>query len=243
MNNSVHTILHHIKLSAVKILTLHRLFAVVVSIMLGAGSSVQAREINFDDLDTVTTGSIFVPHLYAGMAWGSAISPVLTALNDSHWTGVGNYNNPGNDSPSGDNLVLNSGIVSVATAINSAFDFNGAYFAPFTSGNDLASQGSTALTLVAEGYNNGAFMASASVNFQQAGFVWLQANFTGITELRITGLNPAILPYQTRWAMDNFSVTDTIPSVPAPPALWLFITGLAVLGLNRINKLRLPFLG
>lgn len=192
---------------------------------------VQAAVVTFDDLDTTTFGSKNVPFIYQGMAWGDGISPVLYAINDSHWTGVGNYNNQGNDSPSGENLVLNSGIVSVAQGSGAAFDFVGAYFAPFTSGNDLSSQGSTALTLLVEGLNEGLVVGSASVNFQQAGFVWLAADIQNITQVRISGLNPAILPFQTRWAMDDFTY---IPAVPAPPSLWLLAAGLVLITFRRV---------
>lgn len=194
-------------------------------------SQVQAAVVTFDDLDTATFGSKNVPFIYQGLAWGDGISPAVYAINDSHWTGAGNYNNPGNDSPSGENLVFNNGIVSVTQVSGAAFDFVGAYFAPFTSGNDINSQGSTAFTVLVEGLNAGVVVDSASVNFQQAGFVWLQADIHNITQVRISGLNPAILPFQTRWAMDNFTY---IPAVPAPPSLWVLAAGLVLITVRRI---------
>ncbi|MCX7098950.1 MAG: hypothetical protein NTV43_13690 [Methylococcales bacterium] len=206
-----------------------------------AGGNANAAVVNFDDLDTATTGSISVPLIYKGFQWG-AINPSFTAINDAHWTGAGNYNNSVG-APSGPNGVLNSGIVNITRSDNSVFNFLGAYFSPFTSNSDINSQGSTALNVFVEGYNGANLVNTATIAFSAAGYVWLQADLIGVTSLSIYGTspNPAIQPFQTGWLMDDFTYEPTSSTVPEPAPIWLFIStlaGLAVFG--KRSFLRTP---
>ncbi|HMY97617.1 MAG TPA: hypothetical protein PKO17_04995 [Pseudomonadales bacterium] len=183
-----------------------------------------ANVVDFDDLETATYGSRTVISPYHGFIWGEINNPALIAINDAHWTGTGNYNNsPG--APSAPNGALNAGIVQVVRANGGSFDFTGAYFAPFTSGNDIDSQGSTALELFVEGYRNGILTGTVSTTFTTAGYRWLSANLNGVTSLKIYGTNPAIQPYQTRWAMDDFTY-QAAAVVPLPAPFWLMAASL-----------------
>lgn len=209
----------------------------VIPVLLAALMGVhraQAAVVNFDDVDTSATGSAFVISPYQGFIWGAINNPGFTALNDAHWTGGGNYNNsPG--APSGPNGVLNSGIVNIARDDSSPFDFLGAYFAPFTSNNDISSQGSTALSLFVEGYNGASLVGTVSTQFTAAGYVWLPASLLGVTSLTMYGTNPAIAPFQTRWAMDNFTYAPA-GTVPTPASFWLM--GLGLLALQHLRRSR-----
>jgi hypothetical protein len=165
--------------------------------------------ITFDDLDTSQFGSTLVPYQYQNFHWSSngTTTTGFTAINDAHWTGTGNYNNsPG--APSAPNGVLNSGIVTVSRIDGGLFTFKEAYFAPFTSNNDYPdSQGSTANTIIVQGYDGGTLIDSASYTFTQAGYVLLAKDIPNITSLVITGTStvPGVTNVQTRWAMDNFA--------------------------------------
>jgi hypothetical protein len=81
-----------------------------------------------------------------------------------------------------------------------------------------------------EGYDGANLVGTATMAFSAAGYVWLQADLTGVTSLTIYGTNPAIQPFETRWAMDNFTYEPSTP-VPVPAAVWLFGSALAGLGL------------
>lgn len=194
-----------------------------------------AAVVNYDDLAT-PSGSVFVPGPYAGFIWGLNVStPGLIAINDAHWTGAGNYNNPGNDSPSGENAVLGTGAVNVRRFDGGHFSFDGAYFSPFFSNNDYPdSQGATARSLTVTGYRDALVVGSVSVEFLRAGYVWVSANLDDLTHLVIGGQSPAIPDYATRWAMDDFTY-DTRPSAVPEPGSASLLGGalLLLLGLAR----------
>jgi hypothetical protein len=198
--------------------------------MQGAAAAV----VRFDDLAT-PNGSVFVPGPYAGFIWGENIgTPGLIAIADAHWTGSGNYNNVGNGSPSGENAVLGTGGVKVRRFDGGHFSFDGAYFSPFTSNNDYPdSQGSTAKTLIVSGYRDTLLVGSVSLGFERAGYVWLPADLDDLTHLVISGQNPAIPDFATRWAMDDFTYNSPPAAVPEP-ASSLLLSGalLALLGVR-----------
>ena len=181
--------------------------------VLCVANPVQAISIvTFDDINTSippTSGATSVPYNYDGFFWGNNPgSNVLTAINNAIWTGSGNYNNSGN-SPSGDNgVLLNTGIIDVSRSNGQVFNFNGAYFAPFTSGDNLNSQGGTATTVTVQGYNGSTLVRSDSITFSAAGYVLLSTNIENITSLRMTGSSPLVQNFQTSWLMDNFTYTD-----------------------------------
>ena len=207
------------------------------SALLGSHVS-QASVVYFDDLDTVTTPTIQVPDNYAGFVWGSIGNPALTAINDAHYMGVGNYGNS-YGSPSGENGVFNSGIVNIALSSGLPFDFNGAYFSPFTAYNNLTWLSSVATSITVEGYNGVNLVGTASMNFLTAEYLWLQADLKGVTKLVLTGSSPVVQPYQTWWLMDNFTYNEnnqTIQPVPEPALFWLLGSGL--LGLMGFNRKR-----
>lgn len=212
------------------------LFSTLLGLVFVGGNAMSATVVNFDDLNT-TTGPVLVPTPYEGFTWGTINNPAFTAINDIHWTGVGGYNNSFG-APSAPNGVLNSGIVNITRSDNSTFNFLGAYFAPFTSSSDINSQGQTALNLFVEGYNGASLVGTATIAFPAAGYIWLQADLIGVTSLVIFGTNPAIQPFQTRWAMDNFTY-ETTSAVPVPAAIWLFgswLAGLGVFGKRHFSR-------
>jgi hypothetical protein len=169
--------------------------------------------VTFDDINTSippTSGATSVPYNYDGFFWGNNPgSNVLTAINNIIWTSPGNYNNAGNSSPSGNNgVLLNTGIIDVSRSNGQVFNFNGAYFSPFTTNNDLNSQGGTATTVTVQGYNGATLVGSDSITFSAAGYVLLSTNIENITSLRMTGSSPLVQNFQTSWLMDNFTYTD-----------------------------------
>jgi hypothetical protein len=182
--------------------------------VLCVANPVQAISIvTFDDINTSippTSGATSVPYNYDGFFWGNNPgSNVLTAINNTIWTSPGNYNNTGNSSPSGNNgVLLNTGIIDVSRSNGQVFNFNGAYFAPFTSGDNLNSQGGTATTVTVQGYNGATLVGSDSITFSAAGYVLLSTNIENITSLRMTGSSPLVQNFQTSWLMDNFTYTD-----------------------------------
>ena len=182
--------------------------------VLCVANPVQAISIvTFDDINTSippTSGATSVPYNYDGFFWGNNPgSNVLTAINNIIWTSPGNYNNAGNSSPSGNNgVLLNTGIIDVSRSNGQVFNFNGAYFAPFTSGDNLNSQGGTATTVTVQGYNGATLVGSDSITFSAAGYVLLSTNIENITSLRMTGSSPLVQNFQTSWLMDNFTYTD-----------------------------------
>jgi hypothetical protein len=182
--------------------------------VLCVANPVQAMSIvTFDDINTSippTSGATSVPYNYDGFFWGNNPgSNVLTAINNTIWTSPGNYNNTGNSSPSGDNgVLLNIGIIDVSRSNGQVFNFNGAYFSPFTTNNDLNSQAPTATTVTVQGYNGVTLVGSDSITFSAAGYVLLSTNIENITSLRMTGSSPLVQNFQTSWLMDNFTYTD-----------------------------------
>ena len=99
------------------------------------------------------------------------------------------------------------------------FDFNGAYFSSYTLYDVLQSDSATVLTL--EGLNGATVVDSLTVNLN-IGYDWIQADFLGITSLRLTSSNGIIEPERTRWMIDDFTFNAT-PSthVPEPATLAL----------------------
>ena len=70
------------------------------------------------------------------------------------------------------------------------------------------------------------------------GYDWVQANFLGITSLRLTGSNAIVQPYQTRWMIDDFTFNATSTGIPEPATLLLSLSGLGLIGLSRRGKAR-----
>lgn len=210
--------------------------AVIVCCSLVAGQAARADVLDFDDLVMNVSGVLNVPTPYKGFLWGTLGDTDLFAWGDSSYTGVGNYGNSYN-SPSGENQASNyGGPVLGRLASGNAFDFIGANFSTFTIYDALQFDSAALLTL--EGFNGSTLVDSLTVNLG-IGYDWVQANFLGITSLRLTGSNAIVQPYQTRWMIDDFTFNATSTGIPEPATLLLSLSGLVgLIGLSRSGKAR-----
>lgn len=210
-------------------------WAVMVCCTLLAGQTAQADVLDFDDLVMNVSGVLNVPTPYKGFLWGTVGDTDLYAWGDSSYSAASSYGNSYN-SPSGENQASNyAGPVLGRLASGDPFDFNGAYFSTFTIYDALQSDSAALLTL--EGFNGATLVDSLTVNLG-IGYDWVQADFFGITSLRITGSNALVQPYQTRWMIDDFTFNATFTGVPEPLTLLLSLAGLGLIGLSRPIKRR-----
>lgn len=206
---------------------------ILFCLALATAHAVQANVVDFDNLPPITN---VLPH-YNGFIWGLNVgNPALFTVDDTTYTSVGNYGNSYN-SPSGNNAVSNYGYVNISLSSGLAFDFNGAYFSPWTAYD--AYQSTTATKLTVAGYNGANLVGSVSMNFTGIGYSWLQADLLGITRLMIIGSDPyaLVLPRvfeNTSWLMDDFTYNQTVNPVAEPADIWL--TGAGLLALFGARK-------
>lgn len=208
--------------------------AIMLGLLAVAGQAAQAAVLDFDDLALNQSGVINVPTPYHGILWGTLGDTDLYAWGDISYSAANSYGNSYN-SPSGGNAASNyAGPVYASLSGGGVFDFNGAYFSSYTIYNALQSDSATILTL--EGFNGSTLVDSLTVNLN-IGYDWIQADFLGITSLRLTSSNGIIEPERTRWMIDDFTFNAT-PSaqVPEPATLALTLTGLAWLTSGRRRR-------
>lgn len=204
--------------------------AVMMCCALLAGQAARAEVLDFDDLVMNVSGVLNVPTPYRGFLWGTLGDTDLFAWGDSSYSAANSYGNSYN-SPSGENQASNyAGPVLGRLASGNAFDFNGAYFSTFTIYDALQSDSAALLTL--EGFNGATLVDSLTVSLG-IGYDWVQANFLGITSLRLSGSNAIVQPYQTRWMTDDFTFNATSTGVPEPATLLLALFGLGLIGRCR----------
>jgi|JI9StandDraft_1071089.scaffolds.fasta_scaffold10525_2 hypothetical protein len=199
--------------------------AIMLGFLAVAGQAAHAAVLDFDDLALNQSGVINVPTPYHGILWGTLGDTDLYAWGDISYSAANSYGNSYN-SPSGGNAASNyAGPVYASLSSGGVFDFNGAYFSSYTLYDVLQSDSATVLTL--EGLNGATVVDSLTVNLN-IGYDWIQADFLGITSLRLTSSNGIIEPERTRWMIDDFTFNAT-PSahVPEPATLALSLTGLA----------------
>lgn len=197
-------------------------------LLASAGHTAQAAVLNFDDLVMNVSGVLNLPTPYQGVIWGDLGDPDLFAWGDVSYTD--NYRNS-YGSPSGEIAASNyAGPVFARMADGAAFDFNGAYFSSYTMGDMLQSVSATILTL--QGFNGAALVDSLSVNLS-IGYDWVQADFIGITALRISGANNIVPDSATSWMVDDFTYNATPSQVPEPATMMLALLGLGLLGVAR----------
>lgn len=199
--------------------------AIMLGFLAVAGQAAHAAVLDFDDLALNQSGVINVPTPYHGILWGTLGDTDLYAWGDISYSAANSYGNSYN-SPSGGNAASNyAGPVYASLSGGGVFDFNGAYFSSYTLYDVLQSDSATVLTL--EGLNGSTVVDSLTVNLN-IGYDWIQADFLGITSLRLTSSNGIIEPERTRWMIDDFTF-DATPSahVPEPATLALSLTGLA----------------
>jgi hypothetical protein len=204
--------------------------AVMMSCALLAGQAARAEVLDFDDLVMNVSGVLNVPTPYRGFLWGTLGDTDLFAWGDSSYSAANSYGNSYN-SPSGENQASNyAGPVLGRLASGSAFDFNGAYFSTFTIYDALQFDSAALLTL--EGFNGATLVDSLTVSLG-IGYDWVQADFLGITSLRLSGSNAIVQPYQTRWMIDDFTFNATSTGVPEPATLLLALCGLGLIARCR----------
>ncbi|KFB66517.1 MAG: hypothetical protein CAPSK01_004196 [Candidatus Accumulibacter vicinus] len=204
--------------------------AVLMCCALLAGHTARAEVLDFDDLVMNVSGVLNVPTPYKGFLWGTVGDTDLFAWGDSSYAAANSYGNSYN-SPSGENQASNyAGPVLGRLASGNAFDFNGANFSTFTIYDALQSDSATLLTL--EGFNGATLVESLTVSLG-IGYNWVQADFLGITSLRLSGSNSVVQPHQTRWMMDDFTFNATSTGVPEPATLLLALCGLGLIGRCR----------
>lgn len=192
------------------------------------GQAAHAAVLNFDDLILNDSGVINVPTPYHGILWGTLGDTDLYAWGDSSYSAANSYGNSYN-SPSGGNAASNyAGPVLASLWGGGVFDFNGAHFSSYTMYDTLQSDSATALTL--EGFNGATLIDSLTVSLG-IGYKWVQADFLGITSLRLTSSNGVIDDARTRWMIDDFTFNATTSQVPEPGMLTLLLAGLGFLGL------------
>lgn len=92
--------------------------------------------------------------------------------------------------------------------------------------DNLQFDSATALTL--EGFNGATLIDSLTVSLG-IGYKWVQADFVGITSLRLTSSNGFIDGGRSRWMIDDFTFNATTNQVPEPASLTLLLAGLGIL--------------
>lgn len=195
-------------------------------LLASAAHTAQAAVLNFDDLVMNASGVLNLPTPYQGVIWGDLGDPDLFAWGDVSYTD--NYGNS-YGSPSGEIAASNyARPVFAKMADGAAFDFNGAYFSSYTMRDLLQSASATTLTL--QGFNGAALVDSLTVNLG-VGYDWVQADFIGITALRISGANNIVPDFATSWMVDDFTYNATPSQVPEPATMMLALLGLGLLGL------------
>lgn len=205
-------------------------------LLASAGHTAQAAVMNFDDLVLNVSGVVNLPTPYQGVLWGDLGDPDLFAWGDISYAATNSYANTNYDSPSGDIAASNyAGPVFASMADSAAFDFNGAYFSSQRQNNLLTSTSAKTLTL--QGFNGATLVNSLAVNLDlnRIGYEWIQADFIGITSLKITGSTDDVrIPDSaTTWMIDDFTYNATPNQVPEPATMVLALLGLGLLGVVR----------
>jgi len=192
-----------------------------LALTFGLVTKANAAVINFDDIAVpASPGYIAMPVGYMGLTW----DPLFYVESDAHIAAV--YANT-YDSPSGENQVSNSiGALSISITSGTEFDFIGANFSGFAA-NDTLNSVFTATSITLEGYNSGALVDTVSMNLSTIQYDWLQADISGIDELRF--ISSGDFQY---WLVDDLTLNQV--TAPVPAAIWLFGSGLlGLIGMAR----------
>ena len=172
--------------------------------------------LTFDDV-SVTTGIDYIYDGYGGFDWdnGAGVNHDIRVINSTNPSYVGT--GYANGTVSGDYVAWNYAAktpVQIDLVGLGTFEFNGAYFTSAWSDQQISF----------EGYNDGSLVySSSSYSLNTTDPLWIELNWSEIDSLVISS------GAESQWAMDNF--TSTI--VPIPAAVWLFGTGLGLLGWMR----------
>ncbi len=154
--------------------------------------------------DTTSMFDSLFANPYGGGGWSSGYDTVLTSGSYVAFRQGG------------------SGAATISLSGGGTWDFTGAFWASAWDNTDL-------LTL--NGYNGANLLYTTSNTVYRQSKTWIQSDFTGITQLSITGLS-------NQTAFDDFVYNESdIAPVPEPSTVLLFVTGLAgLVGINRRKK-------
>jgi hypothetical protein len=189
-----------------------------VVLVLSFASHASASVLTFEELENGAD-----PTDYGGLSWKYGLSGVanqnmLIRDLDSFrlgWEGSGYANG----FTSGDTAITRGGglITQIDALTIDSFDFTGGYFTSGWVTQDITFSGWR------DGvpqYSSGAFTIDIS------GPLWIELNWLGIDRLQITQTNSG---QSNQWMIDDFTYTP----VPVPPAVWLFVSALGLLGWMR----------
>jgi hypothetical protein len=183
------------------------LLAAVALLAFAGPQRAQALVINFDDITNANLGA--VPTNYQGMTWAGD----WIVLSDSAFQAYGN----GYTAPSPAYAASNgSGMLVVTVADGANFDFVGAWF----TGWGPAGPG-MATSVTVQGYNNGLPVGPAvSMDLNDVGYEWMQADVMNIDELHFTSSGE-----DEWWLMDDLTL-NAPTLVPEPGTVLLMGSGL-----------------
>ncbi len=173
-----------------------------------------------DDINSLATD-------YGGFSWSGSGNDFWGVITNESYTQSAYGNTL--EFPSMANALINeydSLGASVLFTSSSPFNFEGAYFAPWTKNDDTVFYGASSLTI--NGYSGGSLVATETFNLIGGPLTWVDVNIDDVDTLEF--LPSAGSQGGTYFLMDNFTYT----AVPIPGAVWLFISGgLAMAGVRK----------
>ncbi len=175
-------------------------------LLVGLSSAVNATVINFDDV-SATTSYTSIPDGYAGFNWE------MQVIHKNHHPGTG-YDL---GRVSGDYAAWYYDSASVSSATD--FNFTGAYF---------SSAWDSTLSILLEGWNDGAKIYSDFISVVDTGPTWEGMNYLGIDELKI-------ISQGNQFVMDDFTFDESEPS-PTPEPTTMLLFGVGLIGLAGVNR-------
>jgi hypothetical protein len=192
----------------------HALGAILLLIV----GSANAAVLTFDDISGSAPGSI--ADGYGGLNW--------TNLRSMFGCWVYPESGYCNGTVSGYNIAYNRYANMGVTSSDSLFNFDGAY---------LTGAWNDGLNIRVQGFNGANLLYDTTVVANYDGPTWFDFSYTGIDRLEFTSFGgvdsePGDAGSGTHFVMDNF----TYSVVPIPAAVWLFGSGLGLLGWMRLKK-------
>jgi hypothetical protein len=213
---------------------LKMVLVLALGIAIGLPGMALAITLNFDDVAAgptlATSPATPLAVNYGGFTW-SGVTPGYWGVMDN-----ASYNSNYSNSitfPSGNNVVINEDGIIGATKVSiskaTPFNFNGAFFGTWTKNSNENHYGASQITL--NGYLNNMAVGSPVILSLSAGpLAWQNVNLNNIDKLDFTATFGGKGNY---FLMDNVQVS----SVPLPPSVWLFGSGLVgLVGLRRFRR-------
>ena len=209
----------------------YKVFLAIVGLLVFTGVA-GATVLTFDDISDDGYGTT-IPDGYSGFKWGN-----MYVLNHSLFP---SYLNPGglaNGVVSGNNVVIN-GYGDQASVlklgVNSTFNFNGAYF---------TGAWNNGLNIEVIGSQWGDTLYDKTITVNSFSPTWYAFNYLEITNLTFIASGGTDAGYglpcrngvcASVFAMDNFTINQSVPnqSVPEPATFLLFGASMAGIGILR----------